>query len=76
MSAHMLTAAIAVDAARTALPVRNAQIEAVLELHEPFEYGGGGPESGDGAGCEECRYDDGSHWEWPCPTVRAIEEAM
>lgn len=52
--------------ARTALPVRNAQIEAVLALHRKkvrtarMKYY-----------CGHCGDEAG----WPCPTVRAIEEA-
>lgn len=46
---------------------------AVLELHQHFEYS---DSRGDGAGCNECRYDDGSHMEYPCPTVEAISEAL
>ena len=47
--------------ARTALPVRNAQVEAVLELHVLADFGE----------CNECS----NGTPWPCPTVTAIEEA-
>ena len=47
--------------ARTALPVRNAQIEAVLALHVLADFGE----------CNECS----NGTPWPCPTVTAIEEA-
>lgn len=49
-----------------ALPVRNAQIEAVLELHKPDE---------DGEECSGCMNAYGDPCRWPCPTVTAIEEA-
>lgn len=59
--------------ARTALPLRNAQMRAVLALHKPdtvmTSY------------CEECSdfgtddYPAGELIEYPCATVRAIEEA-
>ena len=47
--------------ARAALPVRNAQIEAVLALHVLADFGE----------CNECS----NGTPWPCATVRAIEEA-
>lgn len=59
--------------ARTDVPALVAALEAVLEVHQHFEYS---DSRGDGAGCNECRYDDGSHMEYPCPTVEAINEAL
>lgn len=53
--------------ARTALPQRNAQLQAVLELHKPDE---------DGEECDGCMNAFGDPTRYPCPTVRAIEEAM
>lgn len=49
----------AIEAA--ALLVRNAQVEAVLELHALADFGE----------CNECS----NGTPWPCATVRAIEEA-
>ena len=48
-------------AGESALPVRNAQIEAVLELHALADFGE----------CNECS----NGTPYPCPTVTAIEEA-
>lgn len=47
--------------ARAALPVRNAQIEAVLELHVLADFGE----------CNECS----NGTPYPCATVRAVEGA-
>lgn len=54
--------------ARTALPLRNAQVQAVMALHKPRD-----PEDNQCAGCLEI--DPGGYVLHPCPTVRAIEEA-
>lgn len=51
--------------ARTALPLRNAQVEAVLQVHHETM----------GGACSECEEISGREIEWPCTTVRAIEEA-
>lgn len=59
--------------ARVYLPIRNAQLLAVLELHK---------QETDVHGYQVCGfrycYDGGPHndqHEWPCPTVKAIWEA-
>lgn len=51
-----------------ALPVRNAQVKAVLALHSPRDE-----EDNQCAGCLEI--DPGGYVTWPCPTVLAIEGA-
>ena len=59
-----------IAAARTDVPALVAALRAVLDLHAalPYDYGMGAV----GATCLECT--DGT--EHPCPTVRAIEEAL
>ena len=44
-----------------------AILAAMREDHQPYEYSGAGPESGDGVGCETC---DGV--EWPCDAARLL----
>lgn len=53
-------------------------VEAVLALHSPEEYSGGGPESSDGVGCSGCALTEpeGVMPDWPCPTVQAITRAL
>lgn len=63
--------------ARTALPLRNAQVEAVLSIHRPVEVE---PSATICSGCSTRRgtFPDFRYFpvvEYPCPTVRAIEEA-
>lgn len=59
--------------ARTGYPVALRALQAVLELHRPFEWSFGyGPVTS----CKGCA-DQGvpqEKAEWPCPTVRAIRE--
>lgn len=67
--AHLPDAAF-IAHARTALPVRNAQVEAVLELHKPFD-----DEPSLCRGCTDPTRAYVYDVEFPCPTARAIEEA-
>lgn len=66
-----------VDAHNT-LPAALSAIEAVLELHKPYEWSFG---YGPVYSCTECSRLGGNlgkeeEAEWPCPTVQAIEGAI
>ena len=61
--------------ARTRLPQALAVIQAVLDLHKPEEYDGY-PHSPDGVMCAVCLTEYDEYEEWPCPTVRAIQDAL
>ena len=64
--------------ARTALPQRNAQLQAVLELHEfdSEDVACGNPRHTNfDVGCPDCYHPcQGCGESYPCQTVRAIEE--
>ena len=61
--------------ARTRLPQALNAIQAVLDLHKPEEYDGY-PHSPDGVMCAVCLTEYNEYEEWPCPTVRAIQNAI
>lgn len=58
------------------LPLALIMVRAVIDLHKPEQY----DDSYSGATgymCEACLCDDGvTYMEYPCPTVRAIENTL
>lgn len=60
-------------------PAPYAALAAVLDRHEPFQYGDE-EEEFDDPSCRWCRAcTGGDQWrrvQWPCPTVRAITTAL
>lgn len=65
--------------ARQALPAATKALRAVLDLHEPIhalDYGQ--PVRGKRLThvCTGCGQDDGNWNYWPCPTVKAITDAL
>ena len=63
--------------ARTRLPQALAALQAVLDMHAPIDalnmrYRGGRVQQV----CTGCGTDDGNWNRWPCPTVRAITDAI
>ena len=61
--------------ARTRLPQALNALQAVLDLHKPEEYDGY-PHGADGVMCAVCLTEYGEYEEYPCPTVRAIMDAI
>ena len=63
--------------ARTRLPLALDALQAVIEIHTPIDalnvrYRGGRLQQV----CTGCGTDDGNWNHWPCPTVRAITDAI
>lgn len=62
--------------ARSALPLRNAQLAAVLRVHEPIDALNVNARNHHKVQvCAGCGQDGGNWNQWPCPTIRAIEDA-
>lgn len=59
--------------ARSALPAATAALRAVLDLHQPYQY-----RASERDLCAECINDAETEGtiQWPCPTVRAITDAL
>lgn len=62
-----------IAAARSDVPHLVAALRAVLGLHQPREVVKGASTAWMLGASEECNH---CHREWPCPTVRAIEDAL
>ena len=61
--------------ARTRLPQALNALQAVRDLHKPEEYDGY-PHGADGVMCAVCLTEYDTYEEWPCATVRAIQDAL
>lgn len=63
---------------RTSLPLALDALDAVLDVHQPVDALDVASRPGQQLTqvCTGCGTDDGNWQRWPCPTVRAIEEAL
>lgn len=63
---------------RTSLPLALDALDAVLDVHQPVDALDVARRPGQQLTqvCTGCGTDDGNWQRWPCPTVRAIEEAL
>lgn len=62
---------------RTLAPRMAKALQAVLAIHEPVDALHYGPKNSRKVQvCIGCGADDGNWNQWPCPTVRAVQEAL